>query len=93
MATTHSSEVEGSHAEPNYVAVFAALTLLTAIEVGVTYIPLPRVLLILVLLALAAGKAALVALYFMHLKFDNRLLAAVFVLPILLGGALVYFLV
>lgn len=92
MATTHSSEAEGSHAEPNYVAVFAALALLTAIEVGVTYIPMPRVLLILVLLALAAGKAALVALYFMHLRFDSRLLTAVFVLPILLGGALVYFL-
>ncbi|MBS1252153.1 MAG: hypothetical protein MAG451_01190 [Anaerolineales bacterium] len=92
MATTHSSEAKVSHAAPNYVAVFAALALLTAIEVGMTYIPMPRVLLILMLLAFAAGKAALVALYFMHLKFDSRLLTAVFVLPILLGGVLVYFL-
>lgn len=93
MTASSASETEVSHADPNYVGVFIALAVLTAIEVGVTYMPIWRLMLVLVLLALAFGKASLVALYFMHLKFDNRLLAAIFITPLLLGSVLIYFLI
>lgn len=92
MAETHSSSTEAAHDEPNYVGVFIALAVLTAIEVGITYVPMPRALLVFILLALAFAKAAFVALYFMHLRFDSRLLTIVFVIPIVLGAFLIYFL-
>ena len=39
---------------------------------------------VLIVLALSSIKAMLVALYYMHLKFDRRLLAMVVLAPILL---------
>lgn len=92
MAETHSSSTEAVHDEPNYVGVFIVLAVLTAVEVSITYAPMPRALLVSVLLALAFAKAAFVALYFMHLRFDSRLLTIVFVIPIILGVFLIYFL-
>jgi cytochrome c oxidase subunit 4 len=79
MQTTHTKH-------PNYVGVFIALGILTAIEVATSvYIPEPTR--IPLLLIMAAAKGALVALYYMHLKFDSRIFsfffgAAIFVLAI-----------
>jgi len=70
---------------PNYVGVFVALTVLTAAEVGVTYLPIPRVP---VLIPLALLKAGLVALFYMHLKFDRRVFAAIFAMGLLVGVGL-----
>jgi cytochrome c oxidase subunit 4 len=93
MTAPGRSETKNSHAGPNYVGVFIVLAVLTAIEVSITYLGIPRLVLVLALLALAFAKAAFVALYFMHLKFDSRLLAAIFVIPLLLGSVLIYFLI
>ncbi len=93
MDTTHSPETGTAHDDPNYVGVFVALAVLTAIEVGVTYLSIPRLALVSALLAMAFAKASFVALYFMHLKFDSRLLAAIFVTPLLLGAVLIYFVI
>ncbi len=53
-----------SHPHPNYLGVFWVLAALTAVEVVVTYLPVPRLP---VLVPLAILKAALVALFYMHL--------------------------
>ena len=59
---------------PNYVAIFVALAVLTGIELGVAFLPWSKLALVLILLGLAVWKALLVALYFMHLRFEpNRL--------------------
>jgi len=72
--------MEGTkHAHPNYLAIFVALTVLTAIELGVAFLPWARTTVLLTLVALAVWKALLVALYFMHLRFEKkplRILAA-----------------
>ncbi len=60
------------HDHPWYVGVFIWLFVLTALEVGVTYLEISRMSLILVLSALGLAKAGLVAAYFMHLKFEMR---------------------
>jgi cytochrome c oxidase subunit 4 len=79
MQTTHTKH-------PNYVGVFIALGILTVIEVATSvYIAEPTR--IPLLLIMAAAKGALVALYYMHLKFDSRIFsfffgAAIFVLAI-----------
>jgi cytochrome c oxidase subunit 4 len=73
---------------PRYMMVFLALAILTAIELGVAFVGLSRRLTILVLIALALWKALLVALYYMHLRYEPRrlhiLLLAVVPLPFIL---------
>ena len=54
-----------------YLAIFAALMVLTAVTVGVSYLDLSVTPTILVALAIATGKAALVAMFFMHLKGER----------------------
>ena len=74
------------HRQPNYIGVFVALTVLTAIEVGVTYTPVPRIP---VLVPLAIAKAALVVLFYMHLKFDRRVFTIIFLIGVLMGFSLI----
>ena len=56
-----------------YFAVFIALLALTALTTGVAFIDLGGVGNIAVALAIAVIKAALVALYFMHLRYSSPL--------------------
>ena len=73
------------HAHPNYIGIFLALAVLTGVELGVAFLPFSKMVLILLLLGLAFWKALLVALYFMHLRFEpNRLrILAVAPLPLI----------
>lgn len=73
-----------AHDEPNYMAIFYWLAALTAIEVGVTYTPIAKQLMIALLVGLAITKAAMVAMYFMHLKFERTTLGLIALTPPLL---------
>ncbi len=79
-------EVTKPHKQPNYLGVFWILAALTALELGVTRLPLPRIP---VLVPLALIKAGLVALYYMHLKFDRRVFSVLFLLGLLFGIGLI----
>lgn len=57
-----------------YYRVFAALLLLTATTVGVAFIDLGRGNAVMALV-IAAVKASLVALFFMHVRYRNRFIA------------------
>ncbi len=64
------------HAHPGakeYLAIATILTVLTAVEVAVFYIPSMKPMLVPTLLTLSAVKLALEAMFYMHLKFDHRL--------------------
>lgn len=63
--TPHPVAVRG------YIVVFAALLVLTLVTVAVSYLDLPVMPAIVVGLAIASGKAALVAMFFMHLKGER----------------------
>ncbi len=65
--------------KPNYLAVFLALVILTATEVTVTYLPVPRLP---ILIPLSITKAVLVVLFYMHLKYDRRLFSGVFLIGV-----------
>lgn len=59
------------HKRPNYYLIWVYLLILTVGEVFVAFMSaLPETILIVALLALAFWKAALVAMYYMHLKFE-----------------------
>lgn len=74
------------------LAVFLGLVALTAFEVGVTYLHLERSATVVLLLGSSLAKALLVALFFMHLRFEGKLiwalLLASLVLVAMLGGVL-----
>ncbi len=67
------------------LAVFAALMVLTALTVAVSYFDFGAVNL-LVALGVATAKATLVALFFMHLRYDKPFNAVVFVIGIAFLG-------
>lgn len=68
---THASDRE--HPAPRYFMIWGVLFVLTIAEVGVAFFSgMPKALLVVILLALAAWKALLVALYYMHLRFEPR---------------------
>ena len=82
----------GEHAHPGakeYLAIATILTVLTAIEVAVFYIPAMHPMLVPTLLTLSGVKFALVAMFYMHLKFDHRIFSWLFVLPMLLAAAVI----
>ena len=73
-----------SHSTSAYIKIFYILLVLTVIEVAIVYIGLPKILLWSLLVILAVWKAALVAMHFMHLKFEKRTLAIVAITPFIL---------
>jgi cytochrome c oxidase subunit IV len=58
---------------PTYYAIFGALIALTLLTVGAAAAPFPAQLHTPVALAIAAAKATLVLLFFMHLWYSPRL--------------------
>jgi cytochrome c oxidase subunit 4 len=79
------------HKTPNYMAVFWWLAAFTAVEVAYSSL-LPhthKVLLIIGLVGFAAIKATLVALFFMHLKFERKSLGIIVGSTLILGIILV----
>jgi cytochrome c oxidase subunit 4 len=72
------------HEGPSYVAVFVYLTLLTAAELGVYGLGLPKAVMVGALVALALAKAALVAMFFMHLAMERKGLWVVAVVPLVI---------
>jgi len=73
-----------AHSHHNYIKIFIILSVLTAVEIGVTFLGLPRALMVTLLVGLAVWKAALVALHFMHLKIEKKTLTIVAVIPFIL---------
>ena len=67
-----AADTSFEHIQKSYLKVFIGLMILTALTVGVTTIHFGDTLNIIVGVAIALLKAALVIWIFMHLKFDNR---------------------
>jgi cytochrome c oxidase subunit IV len=78
----------GEHAHPGwkfYVFIGVVLTVITAIEVALFYIPALANILVPALLILSLAKFVLVVMFYMHLKFDSKVFSAVFVAPLALA--------
>jgi cytochrome c oxidase subunit IV len=79
-----------AHTRPNYILIWLYLFVLTVIEVAAAFLShIPKHWLILILVFLAVWKALLVAMYFMHLKFERWRLRMVFIVPLPLAAILV----
>ena len=75
---------EAEHEHPRYMLVWLWLFILTVLEVGVAFLTaLPKGLIVAMLLIMALWKAALVAMFYMHLKFEPKRLRWIAASPIL----------
>lgn len=72
-----------------YVLIAAILTIITAAEVAVFYVPALESVLAPILITLSAAKFALVVMFYMHLKVDSRIFTGVFLAPFSLAVAVV----
>lgn len=70
--TNHAAH--GGHSIKPYLAVFAALMVLTVVTVAVSKLDLSRPMTLFVGISIAVVKASLVALFFMHLKGERLLI-------------------
>jgi cytochrome c oxidase subunit 4 len=79
-------QIEAHPDDGVYVRVAAILAAVTAIEVGLYYTDLSGIELVALLMGLAVIKFGMVVAYFMHLRFDARLLRRLFVTGVILAG-------
>jgi cytochrome c oxidase subunit 4 len=87
---SHPDSAEASsHAHPNYILIWVFLAVLTAVELTVAFLPWPKTVIILILVGMAFWKAALVGLYYMHLRFEPNRLRILAVAPLPLFAVLV----
>ena len=77
-APTDIAAHEGHPSPSQYIMVGLILGVVTAVEVAVYYVDALEGALLGILMVLSAMKFVLVALWFMHLRFDNRLFSVLF---------------
>ncbi len=80
---------EGHPGERTYIQVALILALVTAVEVAIYYIDVLSGILVPALVVLSIGKFVAVVGYFMHLKFDDKKLTAIFVTGLAIAASVV----
>ena len=86
-----ASHGTGEHAHPGagqYLKIAAILTVLTAIEVAIFYIPGAQQFLVPSLIVLSVLKFVLVVMFYMHLKFDHPAFGWLFVLGLTIAAGI-----
>ena len=73
------------HKQPNYAGVFWSLLILTFCEIGVANLHYAKPLIVVTLVFLAVIKASLVALFYMHLKFEKYVIYVIVLFPLFLA--------
>jgi cytochrome c oxidase subunit 4 len=84
-ATEAHGELATHPGPAEYVKVAVVLAVATGLEVALYYLNLPTGVLVSLLLFFAVIKFSLVALWFMHLRFDSRLFRRLFITGIYLA--------
>ncbi|MSQ24649.1 MAG: cytochrome C oxidase subunit IV [Chloroflexi bacterium] len=88
QAPTHTNE--HSHPGPNeYIKIAAVLGAITVVEVAIYYIPALRPVIMPLLIVLSATKFAMVAGFYMHLKFDHRIFTSMFVVGLVAAAFMI----
>jgi len=66
-----------------YVQIGVVLAVVTLVEVAIYYADIGHNLLVAIIVVLGILKFSLVVLWFMHLKFDNRLFSTLFLMGLI----------
>jgi cytochrome c oxidase subunit 4 len=94
-ATSETTPADELHAEPHhthptdasYIKIALFLAVVTGAEVATYYVDLSTAALLAVLMPRMVVKFAVVAMFFMHLRFDSRLFRRLFVTGLVLAVA------
>ena len=88
-STSETDHTGVAHPTPlTYVKIAVILAVIT-VEVALFYIPSIADILVPLFIVLSLVKFALVAMYYMHLKFDERIFSALFVGGLLLATCVI----
>lgn len=82
----------GEHAHPTpmtYAKIAAVLCIITAIEFACYYIQAVRPILVPLLIVLSGIKFALVAMFYMHLRFDHNVFTRLLLVGMFIGVGVV----
>jgi cytochrome c oxidase subunit 4 len=79
--TTEAHGDDKNHNAP-YMLIFGVLLVMTLAEVGYAFLSLPKFWLAVGLMVMAVWKAALVALYYMHLRWEPKRLWVLVAVPL-----------
>lgn len=82
----HGGEEHPPSSIRSYVLTGILLTVITAVELVLSYSSLQHELMVTLLIALSAVKFAIVVAVFMHLKFENKLLTRLFMFGLVLAA-------
>ena len=89
MASVDQDQEQEYHPSARqYVEIGVILAAVTAVEISLFYADIPRSITIPALLFLTAIKFALVVLWYMHLRFDHRLMARLFVAGLVIAAVM-----
>ncbi len=83
---------DDTHGHSNYMLIFWWLLGLTVLEVAVPSVITAQIPKVALLVSMAVAKAVLVALYFMHLRFEKRLLGVIALTPMVICAFLLFML-
>lgn len=89
----HGGEEHPPSTIRQYVLTGLILTVITAVELFISYSSMPHGLMVGLLMGLSAVKFAIVVAIFMHLKFENGLLTRLFMFGIVLAACIMLALV
>jgi cytochrome c oxidase subunit 4 len=88
--TSSAAPGKGGHAaHGTYWTIALILGIITLLEVAVFYVPAIRAVIVPVLLVLSAAKFTLVAMFFMHLKYDSPVLTLVLAGGLVVAGSII----
>lgn len=73
-----------------YVVIALILAVLTAMEVMVFYVEALHPLLLPILMVLMVAKFSLVVMFFMHLRFDSRILSGIFLWGVFIAVGIIF---
>jgi cytochrome c oxidase subunit 4 len=86
-ASKHGGAAAHEHPTPaTYAKIAAILCLITLVEFTAFYMPSLKTVLVPLLLVLSAVKFSLVAMFYMHLKFDHAVFTRLLVGGLILGA-------
>jgi cytochrome c oxidase subunit 4 len=86
----HGVTVPMPHHHVNYLAIFFTLVILTVVTVAVAFYRFENEMVnVLLALLVASVKATFVAMFFMHLKFEGKLIYVIFIVPLILTVLLI----
>lgn len=84
------SHAHGDHPTVPYFLIFGTLGVMTILTIAVSFVNLGKAGNVMLAMAVAAFKASLVMLFFMHLKYERRTLVLIALAPFALAAILFF---